>query len=757
MEALPKPQITIGELLRRHRLEAELTQQELAKLIPFSYTTISRVETDKQRVTEAFVDQFIQALHLPQAEQQAIWNVFRATTPSLKDHATVAAPPGPKIYHNLPQPDYGHFIGREEELAQILRILRPYPHSQMHLVTIDGVGGVGKTALALEVAQRYLRDATQFAPDERFEAIIWTSAKQTILRAEGIMRRRQVLRTLDDIYTAIAVALEREDITRARLEEQAEVVRNALIQQRTLLIVDNLETVDDETVITFLRELPAPTKAIVTTRHRIDVAYPVRLVGMTWDEAQVLISQEGHKKDIHLSAGEAHRLYERTGGVPLALVWSIGLMGLGYSVESVLRRLGEPQSDIIRFCFETALSRIQHQPAHHLLMALALFPNDASRETVGHITDLPELDRDDGLVMLEQLSLVNHKGNRFSLLPVTKVLATDELNRQEGLMQTYGQRWVAHLIELLAKPTHALEAEYLFISWNQALLSEGKNILAALEWAYEYGHADDIFNLTWMTSDFLDVQGEWNLLQRLCQRALDLARTLRRPLEIARFVHTLGWYAEQRGDYQTAITAFQEGLDRYQEIDNLEGQAMILQRLSSPIRKLGDFAKAKQLLDEARALAESLGREDLVALVDTNEGKLARDQADWETSWGYFAAVRDWFERQTEQTPRDEQLARSTWGHLAILAYHMGRPQEAKELCIRSLEFFEDFGTKGYMATLKYRLALAEEALAEWAAALAHVTEALDWFDRLGMRPDYEEAQGLLGRLRANKLPHTEG
>lgn len=56
--------ITIGELLRRHRLDASLTQQELARLMPFSYTTISRVKNDKHRPTEAYLAQFAQALHL---------------------------------------------------------------------------------------------------------------------------------------------------------------------------------------------------------------------------------------------------------------------------------------------------------------------------------------------------------------------------------------------------------------------------------------------------------------------------------------------------------------------------------------------------------------------------------------------------------------------------------------------------------------------------------------------------------------------
>jgi len=349
------------------------------------------------------------------------------------------------VYHNLPQPDYGRFVGREAELAQVTRILRPYPHSQHALVTVDGIGGIGKSALALEVAHRHLRHYDRLPPKERFDAIIWTSAKQSVLTAEGILPRSQVLRTLDDVYTAIAVALQREDITRARPEEQAEVVRNALTRQRTLLIVDNLETVDDEAVLAFLRELPAPAKAIVTTRHRIDVAYPVRLTGLPWEDGQTLIADECAKKGVTLSPGEARRLYDRTGGVPLAMVWSVAQMGFGYGVEAVLARLGQPASDIARFCFEGAVERIRGKPAHRLLMALALFATDASREALGYVADLPELDRDEGLVELERLSLVNKRGHRFAFLPLTKAFALAELTNQPDFQAQASRRWVDYL------------------------------------------------------------------------------------------------------------------------------------------------------------------------------------------------------------------------------------------------------------------------------------------------------------------------
>jgi len=657
-----------------------------------------------------------------------------------------ALPAPPQVHHNLPQPDYGTFIGREEELAQVHRILRPYPHSQHALVTIDGIGGIGKSTLALEVAHHYLREYDRLDPQERFDAIIWTCAKTSVLTADGIKPRQQITRTLDDLYTTIAMTLEREDITRARPEEQDELVVRALTRQRTLLIVDNLETVDDERVNGFLRELPAPTKAIVTTRHRIDVAYPVRLTGMPREDGLALIAHECDKKGVVLKEADAARLYERTGGVPLAIVWSVAQMGYGYSVKAVLRRLGQPTSDIARFCFEGTVERIRGKPAHQLMMALSLFVPDANRQALGYVADLPELDRDEGLVELERLSLVNKYGVRFAFLPLTRGFALGELGKSGTFRDIAPRRWVDYLKGLYRVP----DSEYFWRYGSYAFQEEGANILEAIQWSYEHGTPENIFILALAACEYLDVSGDWSGIVTLCRQVLRLARTVRNPNAIARYAMQEGWILRQWGEYGKAESSFRDALDQYRQAGNPEGESIALQHLSAVHRKLGAFDEAEELCDQAWNIAESLGKGDLKALIDLERGRLARDMENWELAWTYFTAVRDWFEERVEQAPRDEILARSTWGHLAIIAYHLGRPQEARELCLKSMEFFEGHGTKSYLATLKHRLALAEEALGEYEAAIVHAREAVNWFDRLGMKPDYVEAKVLLERLEQN-------
>lgn len=657
--------------------------------------------------------------------------------------------PENNLQHNLPIANYGQFIGRESEIAKIHEILRPYPHSQHSLVTIDGIGGIGKSTLALEVAHHYLRNYQHLSQQDRFDAIIWVSAKQTVLTTQGIQKRPQAFRTLEDIYAAIAITLQRQDITKASADEQIEIVRNALTRQRTLLVVDNLETVDDEKVITFLRELPAPTKAIITTRHRVDVAYPIRLRGMEEKEAEQLIHQECEKRNHTLTNSEILRLYKYTGGVPLAIVWSIAQISSGYSTESVLRRLGDAHGDIVKFCFEGAISRIKNKPAFKLLLALSLFATDASRDALGHITDLSMYDRDEGLVELESLSLLDRTGSRFKFLPITKSFALGELNLNQPLHLEMGRRWIAYLRELCSE----VGDDYYWKHMSYSFYTEGENILEAINWAMNYGSAEDVFELTYAAYDYSDIVGRWNELIEVCDRAYKLAFSLKKneaaQVAVARMPSITGWIFMQRGEYEKAENNFLQSLKQYRQMGRKAGEAIALQHLSAIYRKTDRFDESKKCNDQAWAIAEQLDDGDLKALINTSYGKLARDLKYWQLSWEYFSKVQDWFEKRVEETPRDEPLARGTWGHLASIAYQLGRYAEAKDLCLKSLEYYEELGTKGYLATLKYRLALIENALGEYPSALVHAQEAVDWFDRLGMKPDHAEAIKLLNQLES--------
>ncbi len=136
----------------------------------------------------------------------------------------------------------------------------------------------------------------------------------------------QVLHTLEDVYTAIARVLEREDITRAQPEEQNALVEKALKRQRILLIMDNLESVKDDRIKAFLRNLPPPTKAIITSREAWTSPMSEPLTGLPWEKAEELIEEECRVREVPLTPHQRKRIFELTSGLPLPIKLGIARM-----------------------------------------------------------------------------------------------------------------------------------------------------------------------------------------------------------------------------------------------------------------------------------------------------------------------------------------------------------------------------------------------------------------------------------------------
>ena len=564
------------------------------------------------------------------------------------------------------------------------------------------------------------------------------------MTAEGIRARRQVLHTLQDIYGAIAVALQREDITRAAADEQDAVVTRALTQQRTLLIVDNLETVDDEAVLDFLRELPAPTKAIVTTRHRIDVAYPVRLSGMPWEDGRDLIAHECEEKAVTLDGDLMRQLYDRTGGVPLALVWSVAQMGFGYSPQAVLTRLGQPTNDITKFCFEGAVQRIKQTPAYALLLALSLCADSASRETLGYATELPELDRDDGLVLLEKLSLVNKQGERFWLLPLTKGYAAAEFSHYPE-RERLREKWVEYF--------QSLCEQYSGENWNWTnydwLLAEGENILSIIDRAIVLTRGEIALKFISPAVRYLGFNERRNERFRYGEQLYNIAQVLNDKRSFAWIcLYWLSRHYISLGNLQRAEVLVRQSLSLYKEFGDIEGICFAMKNLGRVLRRKGEYEAAEDICEQAMSLAKQHNYGDGIAYVHLELGRLARDRKQWNAAKTHLEKAIEWCE-QHDEAGLDIQLLMAAIGNLGWIESQLGNYQRGKELVEKSLGFFEDIGGKGASTVFHLRLAYIENAIGSREDALKHLREVLFWAERLGMKRQLKRARPLLQELSA--------
>ena len=317
---------------------------------------------------------------------------------------------------NLPTPSYIQFIGRAAQIEQLLTLLhRDHPAAR---IEVTGIGGVGKTSLILAVAYCCLapeRDRNGSAPLPKFDSIIFTSAKPQQLAPSGVLPHPQPARSLSQICRSILQTLGDTSWLEKDLADQCSHIQASFRSQQVLLIIDNLETLEEEqSVLAFLYALPPTVKVVVTSCRRAVFDLSVHLEALPEAEGICFIQAQAQTKAVDLSPAEAHQLHQATGGIPAAIVYAMGQLAQGYLLPDALPRLTLPAGEYCRFYLEGSVKALVGQSAHYLLMGLALFAVPPTKETIIQVI-LP--DATEGLVQLHQLSLATAKLNATPCCP----------------------------------------------------------------------------------------------------------------------------------------------------------------------------------------------------------------------------------------------------------------------------------------------------------------------------------------------------
>ena len=359
--------------------------------------------------------------------------------------------PTPRCTDNLPRPDYVDFFGREEERKEILDHL---DHPRAWITVIDGIGGVGKTALAVNCAE-YVRDLS-LSNQADFEYVIWASAKTEKLNPHGIT---QLQPNFSDLPSLLSTVLEVTEFQGYPSENKVALVREILAISKTLLVLDNLETVSDPDLYDFLQEIPTPSKVLATTRTRLEGSHRnLRLTALPMQDALEMIRQLASDLDSAELSNESDDtlvgLIERLGGIPLAMKLAVGRIATGMPLPSYLDKLdsGDAQRDLLEFCFTESWNDLDND-CKLTLLAITLFSEEPSEGELRRVIGIPEMRIDDATGTLIQRAFLNRfydrdrETNRYSLLPLTTDFVQEKSAKDPDLRAQLQDNYSSYLLE----------------------------------------------------------------------------------------------------------------------------------------------------------------------------------------------------------------------------------------------------------------------------------------------------------------------
>lgn len=355
----------------------------------------------------------------------------------------------PRVADNLPP--RASFFGRSMQIKKIMDAISPIENGWGAI--IDGIGGIGKTALAVEVAYRCKEIGV-------FDAFVFITAKQKHLYPDGIKdESSNELATFDRFLDEIAFVLAQPGIAELPAEDKRRKLFSILHETRALLIFDNVETLSKEeqdVLIEWLRFLPEGCKAILTSRRYVGGgALSIRLKELDWEEAKSLIQNESDQDEFlqrifrETKEDHWHELYVATGGSPLALKWILGLMRLRFgSINDVLNLLQKEslqESDLKKYIYEEAIKDIGANGTF-VLFGLSFFSPSATFDSLLAVTNLSRVELEATLERLNALSLVDllPGEDRYTMHPLTKSYIHQDLNKDPKIIGNLSSRFVRY-------------------------------------------------------------------------------------------------------------------------------------------------------------------------------------------------------------------------------------------------------------------------------------------------------------------------
>ncbi|MBV9355948.1 MAG: tetratricopeptide repeat protein [Chloroflexi bacterium] len=516
-------------------------------------------------------------------------------------------------------------IGRDDEVAEACALLDPAGASDVRLLTLFGPGGVGKTRVALAVADRLVR---LYADGAVFVDL--ASLQEAPLVAATVAR---------------ALALQ-ESGSRST----AELVLEHLAERQLLLVLDNFEQVLDAAPLLATLVQQCPRLALLVTsrtvlRLRAERRFPIAPLATPAEELPTLEAAaaapavrmfvdraQAVTPDFVLDPSNARTVAavcRRLDGMPLAIELAaarLSVLPLAALLDRLERRLPLLQRGPTDLPARQQVLRATLAWSHDLLAAapqllfrrLAVFAGGFTVEAAEDVcTDrqLPPPALLDQLGALIGHSLVRRLNPaedepRFGMLDTIREYATEQLQAAGEATQLHARHvaWSLRYAE-------ATESELRGPRQQQVLAQlelEHDNLRPALGWSL--ADAETALRLAGALARFWSVRGFITEGSAWLERAVEAAGTLdpaapshRHQTALAKALLGRGWLRAAHGQFDQATQDYEAALARYRQLGDHPGMADALLAMGHVAEYRGDSLRARSLLTESIEQARAGG------------------------------------------------------------------------------------------------------------------------------------------------------
>lgn len=666
-------------------------------------------------------------------------------------------------------PRLAGFTAREPEMMRLLPCLAPVsdraPQVSAPVVVVVGMGGIGKTAFAVEAAYRAIAEG--HLPGGTLMVDLQGYGDAPVTADQAVL-------ALLDALGARSDELPEKPIRRHEMYQRMLAAR----QEATLLILDNAS--DPAQYLRLLPTSPGATRhrALITSRDRPD-SLALDVIGLdelSPAESATLVARAlGDHRPAREPAALA-RLTSLCGHLPLALHIAAAMLrrrrprGIASLVDDIAKsndptlvldsggrgtdEAGRPL--VLRPVLAASCRRLT-EDLTRLLRLLALAPGrDIGTPAVAALADL---DIDRAYEQLEKLAAAHlvtafpsggdtdtevrwrlHDLVRAYALGLTETngrLVEEGEAARERVLDFYYQRtqaaddWLRRLPG--TPPPDGFSGREAALAW---LNEERTALIAAAQWVDRKRHASTALLLAERLGTYLAWRRYYDDWISVGNAAQEAAHRAKDPTAEAVTSNQLGLALREVSDTGRAIEEHTRARELYHAAGNLQGEAMACGNLGNAHRKAGRMTEAIRAQTQARDLFRAAGDPHGEAMAWGNLGLALQEARRFGQALMAHSQARLLFE--TVGDPRGESTA---WNNIGVTLRKAHKADEAVAAHHEAVTILKELG-EWYRSGQTYEhLAQAHESLGDPASAREARLCATDAYTRAGAPTDADRTR----------------